>query len=66
MMTILSCICTSRTSNANTTDALRYDLAVIRLSDSSVGHKTGWLGMAWDKKPYRGRVTSAGYPGKQC
>jgi hypothetical protein len=53
-----------RTDNSNATDALNYDLAVVKLADSSIGYKTGWLGVAWDKKPYKGKIISAGYPGE--
>lgn len=53
-----------RTDNSNATDALSYDLAVVKLADSSIGYKTGWLGVAWDRKPYKGRIISAGYPGE--
>jgi len=62
---VLCCavLCCIRTNNDNATDALRYDLAVVKLADSSIGHRTGWLGLSWDKKPYTGKVYSAGYPG---
>jgi V8-like Glu-specific endopeptidase len=47
--------------NGDDKDALQYDLAVVRLSDENIGYKTGWLGLAWDKKGFNGWVTTAGY-----
>lgn len=54
---------THRTDNPDATDAIRYDLAVVKLADSTIGYKTGWLGLAWDKRPFKGRVFTTGYPG---
>jgi len=45
--------------NVNTTDSMKYDLAVVRLVNESAGMATGWLGVTWDKTGYRGKCSVA-------
>lgn len=47
--------------NSNTTDSMKYDLAVVRLVNESIGMATGWLGVTWDKSGYRGGCLLPGH-----